>query len=199
MRVEWAACGADASHNVARGRRRRVSPGDKITVTVEVSGGSVPFVGLGIENPIGYSEVLFAAPYQFSVQIPSRVSLRRYTVVAGLVGKGKEGSVAAISIDVERPDGPTKLEVEPSLLVPAAGAMGYLSAYATYSDGTRVEVTQSTLTRWSSDSPDVAAVTEAGQVSAIRPGSAKIFVQNGGQTAIVPVAVSKRRAADPKP
>lgn len=176
-----------------------VSPGDKITVTVEVSGGSVPFVGLGIENPIGYSEILSAAPYQFSVQIPSRVSLRRYPVYAGFFGKGKEGSVAAIFIDVERPDGPTRLEVEPSILVSAPGAMGYLSAYATYTDGMRVEVTQSTLTRWSSDSPEVAAVTEAGVVTAIRPGSAKIFVQNGGQTRIVPVTISKKRAADPKP
>ena len=176
-----------------------VSPGDKITVTVEVSGGSVPFVALGIENPIGYSEILPAAPYQFSVQIPSRVSLRRYPVYAGFVGKGKEGSVAAIFIDVERPDGPTKLEVEPSLLVPTAGTIGYLSAYATYVDSTRVEVTQSTLTRWSSDSPGVAAVSDLGVVTAIRPGSAKIFVQNGGQTAIVPVTVSKKRAGDLKP
>ncbi len=155
---------------------------------------------MGIENPIGYIKILFAAPYRFPVEIPSRITLRRYPVIALDVQKGKEGSGAEIFIDVERPDLPTKLEVEPSVLVrAAAGSTSYLSAYATYTDGDREEVTISTLTRWSSDSPDVATVTQAGYVTAVRPGSAKIFVQNGGQTAIVPVTVSKARTAGGKP
>ena len=61
-----------------------VSPGDKIAVTVEVAGGRVPSVVLAVENPIGYTEALFSPPFRFTVQIPSRVTLRRYTVVAGL-------------------------------------------------------------------------------------------------------------------
>jgi hypothetical protein len=177
-----------------------VHPGQVVTVTASVSGGTFPYVILGAENPIGYSETLFAPPYQFSVPVPPRISLRRYSLMAGCTASSKEGAYARVSIDVERPDAPVKVEVQPSLLNLVVDGTGLLFAYATYADDATEDVSQSTLTKWSSDSPDVVTVTDDGRVIAVGPGAAKITMENAGQIAVVPVTVkTSRPAANGKP
>jgi len=170
-----------------------VKPGDTMTVTVKVSGGTVPSLALLTENPIGYTKVLMAPPYNFEIRIPSEISLQRYSVSA-LCYVGEEAKVAQILIDVERPDAPEKLAVNFRALELEVGESVCSSARATYADGIEAGVTYSTLTKWSSDSPEVATVID-GRVSAVGPGSAKISVENGGQVAVVPVTVKNAEPA----
>jgi hypothetical protein len=53
-----------------------VRPGETITVTVTVSGGTVPLVVLGVT--FRYHAMLMAPPHRFSVRIPSEATLGRY-------------------------------------------------------------------------------------------------------------------------
>lgn len=177
-----------------------VKPGETISVTVSVTGGTVPDVVLAVENPIGYSEGRMAPPYTFLVPIPPSTSLGRYSVIAAVLGRqGDEGIHDRVFVDVERPDAPVKLELNLHFLSLEVGDTGYLRAQATYTDGVEEEVTKSTRTKWSSDAPEVAAVADDGRVSVRAPGFAKITVENGGRTAVVRAAVTAPRPIDRKP
>ena len=158
-----------------------VKPGETLAVTVATSGSFRMMVVIG-QDPIGFTGPLMAPPYRFSVQIPSHISPRRYTLTAvGAIEAGKGTTSDPISIDVERPDAPVSLTVEPSFLRLEVGGRGYLRLVATYADTSTADIGQSTLTTCSSDSPDVATVTNDGRVVAAGPGFAKITVENGGE------------------
>lgn len=177
-----------------------VNPGQTFAVTVSASGANFQMVVVIGQDPIGDSQWLTAPPYHFSIRIPSRISPRRYTLTAdGATTPGQGATSPPIWIDVERPDAPVSVKVDPSLLIMRVGDPGYLFANATYADGTTEDVSQSTLTRWSSDSPNVASVTDDGRVTATGSGSARITVENGGRRAVVTVTVTDRKpAGEPK-
>jgi uncharacterized protein YjdB len=177
-----------------------VKPGESLAVTVATSGATFRMVAVIGENPIGFSQVLTAPPYRFSVRIPSHISPRRYSLTAvGNIAPGQNSTSDPISIDVERPDAPVSVSAEPSFLRLEVGGRGYLRLIATYGDTSTADIGQSTLTTCSSDSVDVATVTNDGRVVAAGPGSARITVENGGQTTVVPVTVEDRRPVRERP
>lgn len=169
-----------------------VHPGQNLTVVVEASGANFQMVTVIGQDPIGFGPVLTAQPYRFTIQIPAQISPRRYTLTAsGVTSPGHGASSTPVSIDIERPDAPASVVVEPSLLDVQAGEPGYLRAVATYDDGITLDISQSLLTTWSSDNTDVATVTNDGRVATFAPGFAKITIENGGRIAVVPVKVRK--------
>ncbi len=173
-----------------------VKPGETLAVTVAATGAAFRIVVLVGYDPIGTMEPLMAPPYKFSVPIPSTISPRRYSLTAiGSIRPDENVTSDPISIDVERPDPPVSITVEPSFLRLEVGGRGYLRLIATYADTSEADIGQSTLTKCTSDSPDVATSTDDGRVLAIGPGSAKITVENGGKTTMVPVAVTAKRRA----
>jgi uncharacterized protein YjdB len=178
-----------------------VKPGETLAVTVAASGAPFRVVVLVGYDPIGTMMPLMAPPYRFSVPIPSTIRPGRYLLTAiGSVRPDEDHNVQSdpVSIDVERPDAPVSIRTEPSSLSLEVGGPGYLRLVATYADSSEVDIGRSTLTACTSDSPDVATTTNDGRVVATGAGSAKITVENGGQTAIVPVTVTARRPA-PRP
>jgi uncharacterized protein YjdB len=86
----------------------------------------------------------------------------------------------------------TSLQVTPDLASVAAGGQVQLAAAATYSDGTRVDVTSQVV--WSSSVTAVATVANAagsnGKVSALAVGSSTITATLAGQTASASITVT---------
>jgi len=169
-----------------------VSPGQVVLVTVAASGAQFEMVTLFGKNPLPQGNVLTTPPYEFSIQVPSDIGLGRYTFFAdGATGPGQGASSDPISIDVERSDAPISLDVSPSVLANmSVGDKGYLTQVdAAFADGSTLDVKNSTLTSFQSDTPSVATVDSNGIVNAIAPGLASIYVSYGGLSFQVPVSV----------
>ncbi len=166
-----------------------VSPGQAITVNVAISG-NVEQVSLIGEGPLGTDQVLSTAPYSFTIEIPPKVSPRNYTLTAVAVStQGQPVFSNTISLDIERSDTPLSVGAQPSSLTLVAGGGGFLSALATYADGTTAEVTQSKQTACASDTASVATVDSVGRVTAVSPGSAIVTITFSGKSVQVPVTV----------
>jgi hypothetical protein len=166
------------------------SPGQTLAVTVAASGANFQMVSVIGQAPLGFSGVLSAPPFQFSIQIPSDTSPRRYTLTAvGTIAPGQNVTSAPISIDVERSDAPTAVNVEPALLMLRVSDPGFLRVVATYADDSTADVSQSTQIVYASDKPAVATVDSVGRVTAVGPGSASISIAFGGNSVQVPVTV----------
>lgn len=88
--------------------------------------------------------------------------------------------------NVERPDRPVSLDIQPSVLTLSAGKEIPLTVTGTYRDGSTAVLTKSTKTTYASQDPSVATVTSEGVVKAVAPGDTNIVV-NG--TILISVTV----------
>ncbi len=168
-----------------------VNPGQTINITVSSSGPTFAQVIVIGQDPIGFSKVLMGPPYQFSIQIPSKIRPGRYTLTAsGATARGQGAESDPISIDVEPADSPSKIRVEPSSLSLPVGGRSGLRVIGKYSDGSTVDLSRSTQTTYMSESTSVATVTSEGLVTAVSPGSAQIIID---KTIRVEVTVGRGR------
>jgi hypothetical protein len=145
-----------------------VNSGRAITVTVEASGtfSKVFLVG---KDPIGFTKYLTAPP------------------------PGQNVYSDPVSIDVERSDAPRRYNVDPpSLTFDRLGESETLSVTGVFADGSRVDITHSTLTKYSSYKPAVATVDANGVVKAVRPGSTSILI-NGAISIPVTICLKPQR------
>jgi uncharacterized protein YjdB len=167
-----------------------VNPGQTLSIAVTVSGGVVTNVFVVGENPIGWSQVLVSPPYQFTIQMPVGISPRNYQLTAtGVNASGQSFDSDPVTIDVERDDAPVSIDSNLSSLNEAIGDTGYLRVNATYSDASTLDVTESSLVSYASDTPTVATVDNVGRVTAVAPGAANITVTYGPLSKTVPVFV----------
>lgn len=180
-----------------------VAVGTTLVVTVEVT----PFEFRGVKlmgdfPDATFTEIATMQPYKIAVQITKYVGVGVHTIVA-LGVRGEDGrkwvTSDEISIDVEPKDKALKLH---------SNMMGVLSLYptgetfqcligATFGDGSGNDVTRSTRTTYTSDSPGVVSVTKEGLVTAVSAGSAKITIRNGDAVLVLRVTVP-RHPGDPK-
>ncbi|MGO9095163.1 MAG: Ig-like domain-containing protein [Bryobacteraceae bacterium] len=166
--------------------------GQPLTVTVAASpDGAFQFVALMTDLPLASDPVLAAPPYQFTIQIQPDAASRRYTITAiGVAGSTQAAVSAPVSIQVERPDTPRQLTAEPSTL-----SFDYVSegsaliVYGSFSDGSTVDLTDSSLITYSSDTPGIVTADNYGVVTAVGPGSANVLVTYAGTTIQVPAEV----------
>jgi hypothetical protein len=167
-----------------------VQPGEMVTFKVEVSGGVKEVIVIA-EDPIENSQLVTGPPYEFTIRIAARISLRSYHFTAlSFVKPGQPVYSKPISLKVDRTERPVSTHVQPSVLNLSVGDLGYLQVTGTYSDGSTSNITQSMSTEYISRSPSVATVKGDGRVTAVGPGSTQIVI-NGD--CIVPVTVSKSR------
>ena len=129
------------------------NPGQTIPVTVNADPSAFQTVVVAGQFPIGVSQILTAPPYQFQLQIPSYIEPGPYSLTAlGVTQAGNVIGSAPITIAIERPDSPQQLEPSLSTL-----SFNYivddvaLCVHGTFSDGSRADLTRSTLTTWASD------------------------------------------------
>jgi hypothetical protein len=156
-----------------------VNPGQMLGVTVvETPSGSFTQVVIIGENPIGFSPILTAPPYQFTIQIPTGIAPGQYSLTAsGVTTPGNGANSDPIPIDVEPPSSPVSVRVQPSILCfDSAGQQIPLRVIGTFGDGSTADVTESTQTLYSSTSTAVASVSSVGIVTAVGPGSANVTV-----------------------
>ena len=108
------------------------------------------------------------------------------------MGPGKSVDSQPISINVERPDPPRRLETEPpGLSFRAIDGGAYISLYGFFADGSKVDLTHSTLTKYVSEDPRIATVDESAVVTPTGFGVTGIRISNGGSAVRVPVGVRK--------
>ena len=173
-----------------------VNPGQTFTVSI-TSSGTTTFQSLFTiaKYPIGISTNATSTPAQVSVAIPLDIDCGIYSLMAeGIITPGQIVYSPSISIDVERPDLPTKLTASPrSLIIESLGEQTSVELRATFADNSVLHVTQSTLLTYSSSNTSVATVDSSGKITAVGPGNSWVTVTYtvGGQSLplIVPVTV----------
>lgn len=175
-----------------------VTPGQTISVTV-TSPASVSFqlVGFSAQNPLpSASSLATAVPAQFSLTVPANTQPGKYMLTAdGVTASGQDAHSDTILIDVERADLPTALRT----VMPGTLALDVLGEefpeklLATFSDGSVLDVTNSTYVTFSSSNTSIATVSSTGMVTAGVAGSATItatYTLNGQSVQLaIPVTV----------
>jgi hypothetical protein len=173
-----------------------VNPGQVLTVSVSISGTFQQIAIIG-EGPIGLSQVLSSAPYQFSLQIPTSLPARSYQLTAaGMISQGQVVYSDPVSITVEPASAPTLVNVQtPSLDFGVVGDQIPLRVVGTMSDGSTMDLTRSASTTYSSDTPSVATVSSSGVVTAVSPGKCRIIVNGAWDVSVTveqPISVAPR-------
>jgi hypothetical protein len=171
-----------------------VNPGSSFAVTVTASpADGVRRIVLLPQYPLKVKgEVMRSAPpYQFTVEVPENIWADRFGVSAiALLADGpvRDGP---IEVDVERADPPVRLETQLSYLgFDYIGDMGHLLVYGYFADGSKMDLTHSSLTRYVPGSVTVVRVSREGLATATGPGSTIITVENKGAKALVKVFVA---------
>lgn len=150
--------------------RSIVNPGQ--TVTVKVTSRDATFRHLVVRGPGGYTPES-DIPGQYNISIPKEAccGTRRITAV-GVLKTAEEPVYSSISIDVERPDLPVKLQANPSQLFfdsPGVIPLPFLFR-AFFRDGSNPDVRESSRVTYSSANPAIAKIDKAGWVYALLPG-----------------------------
>ncbi|HXP68384.1 MAG TPA: hypothetical protein VOA88_03795 [Candidatus Dormibacteraeota bacterium] len=181
-----------------------VHPGQAVTVIVTpTQGGSFSKVFLVAEHPIGIgaNQVLTDPPYQFSITIPNNIgSARKYFVGAtSIASSGQSGKALRIHLDVEPSVAISSIAVHPSTIrFIRPGDAIPLSVAGTFTDGSIMDITQSSGTTYTSGDTTAVTVGTTGVVTAIGLGNlgiTPVIAQYGNQ--IFSVQVSTKRLPPP--
>jgi hypothetical protein len=174
-----------------------VGPGQTVSVVVSSPAGvSFSSVLLRGEDPIGFSDAASALPATFSITIPAEIDCRPYSLRAlGITVAGNAADSDFIDLDVERADMPISLSSQfPGLTMEAQGQLSPMMLSATFSDGSTLQVTESTKVTYQSTNTSVFTVDGTGTATAVAPGSASLVAtyqnSNGPNLQIsIPVTV----------
>jgi Bacterial Ig-like domain (group 2) len=169
-----------------------VSPGETIFVDVAVSGEPLIGANIAAADPIKDSQVLSAPPYHFPITIPTKITPGLYALTAeGRSPHSELQTSQPISIDVERPDSPQSITTDLSRLELAVGDQSDIAVIGTYGDGSTVELTKSTQTKYTTARPGVVSVSSDGLVTGLAVGSTEIVINHKGNKAEVRVIVTR--------
>jgi len=156
-------------------------PGQTMQVKVSATAGAFLGVVLAGPDPIPWPEtILTHPPYEFFVAIPSSIKPGIYWMRA--VGSTTEhGHIRSeiLNIDVERPDLPASISIDlPRTVRFSVGESDVMRVFGKFSDGTQVELTRSTKTRYKATPEGVVSVNKDGVITAISPGEAQVSVDD---------------------
>lgn len=178
-----------------------INPGQTIQVTV-TSPANVSFKAVAVVGePIGISRIATSLPATFSFSLPTDISCRSYKLTAlGMTPTGQEMDSPTVLIDVERPDLPISLSASiPIITLDHLGQTFPIGISATFSDGSVLDVTDSSNLLYSSSNSNVAEVDATGILTALAVGNATLTATYAGNLQInIPVTVPTQ-ALDPSP
>ncbi len=165
-----------------------VTPGATVTITITGSGAAFAQAAVYATDPLGFCAAPSGPPFQCSIQVPSDTDAGTYLLTAAaLDGTGNETDSAPVTIDVEPPAAPASIAALPASLTNLwIGDQAALRIIGTNSDGSRIELTESTQTTYVPQAQGIITVSADGLVTAVAPGSTTILI-NG--TLSVPVTV----------
>ena len=168
-----------------------VNPGQTVPITVTATGGDFLTVAVVSTDNFPEPELPYAPPYTASVQVPTDLPLGKYYITAlGAIVPGSPINSDSVMIDVELPDAPVSLTVQPAAMGLRIGDVGNIGdIIATFNDQSTLDVFGSTQVTFQSDTPSVATVDAYGIVTAITPGVANINVSYGNLSFPVSVGV----------
>lgn len=180
-----------------------VQPGEILHIDVSVPSDK-QVRGMTIISPLGMSnEVRESLPWSFTLTIPKDDSvggggplLGKHPVYAhaNLVGPRSDAGIDAIIIvDVERPDMPIQLWTQNSRILPEAfGEEERIIVVGIFSDGSELELNESSCLSFASSDENVAAVASDGKVTAVGPGHAMItaIYRRGDDRVQLPIPVN---------
>jgi hypothetical protein len=152
-----------------------VNPGQNVKVTV-TSPANERFEAVAIMSRGGISGDATSVPAELSVQIPRNSDCGKYLVsVSGRTVSGQAVS-AYLELDVERADAPTELAFlnDWRQLDLRAGEDFHLNVLATFSDGSNLEVTDSSYVTYRSSNTRVATVDRNGEIMSKGAGHATV-------------------------
>jgi hypothetical protein len=153
------------------------------TVNITVSADpSVQNVSLIAQIPLPQPQTGSSAD-QFTLTLPTTIPPGLYNLTA--VGTNSNGLVqsAPVAIDVE-PQYLGAISIVPTVLtLNSVGDQYPLHVIGTYSNGTKLDVTQSTQLSYSSYNTQIATVSSSGMITAVAAGQTFILVQENGSTA----------------
>jgi hypothetical protein len=176
-----------------------VNPGQTLSVTVTSPPNTAFSQVAVIGEPISLAAIATSTPAQFSISIPTKISCRRYTLVAvGITSSGQDVESPEALIDVERPDLPTSLYTQmPAIEFDNLGETLPVTISANFSDGSTFEVTESSKLVYNSSNTDVATVNATGMVMASGVGKATIIATYGSNIHITIPIIVPPQALDP--
>lgn len=183
-----------------------VRPGQTVTIAVSADSAVHKLVLMG-QHPLGMARPTIdgatglvaqgqgeGRPLQFLLTIPTAVQPGSYRVTA--LGRTSAGAVEskALALDVERPDAPTRIWAEPSIIqFTHLGDQIPLRVLGAFADGSRAELTRSSYTKFASADPRVASITSTGMVTAAEQGRTSILVRTPSADYSIPVRVQEDR------
>jgi Bacterial Ig-like domain (group 2) len=181
-----------------------VRPGQTVTISVSANS-SVQKLVLTGQNPLGMAHPVSGGaaglvaqgqgeghPLQFSLTIPTVIQPGTYHVTA--VGRTAGDTVESntLALDVERPDAPTRIWAEPSVIqFTRVGDQIPLRVLGTFPDGSQLELTRSSRTTFVSSDPRIASITATGMVTAVKEGRTSILVRTPSADYSIPVRVQE--------
>jgi hypothetical protein len=187
-----------------------VRPGQLLHIEVSITPGKIIDGPIAIVSELGVSnEIRESPPYSFTMTVSQEdyvgagsPLIGKHSITAFGRVKGQEGyGLAAIDVDVEESDVPTKLSASgnmmsqhgpPGLRFFGAGAQQSLAISGKFPNGDEFDVTNSTYLKLVSANPKVVSVSEEGMLTSIGSGNTSItaLYQLGAQTLQVSVPVS---------
>lgn len=172
-----------------------VNPGVAVTVTIKAPPSAFQSVSIIGDGPFALSTGLSAPPYQYSYPIPAGFASGRYHFkAAGVTASGETVYSDPIEVDIEQSDKARKLQSEWQSVTLGDQENVPLLIWGVFPDGSKIDVTRSGRTAYTSDRPGVASVSSEGSVSAIGAGKAKITVKYDDKTIVVPVVITQSPA-----
>lgn len=156
-----------------------VNPGQTITVSVN-SPSNTTFTKVLVmgDSSIKPTALANSLPAQVSVIIPQKIALGKHFLTAmGATGTGSQPQYSAqVSIDVERPDMPTRLKADPVAIIfgSSQGDTERVGISGTFSDGSYLDVSGSSYVNFASSNTSVATVDSNGFVTSVAQGTATI-------------------------
>ena len=155
-----------------------VHPGETITVSLATSPANVAvqFAALMGEGPLGTGPILNSLPAKVSIVIPKVESARTYMLTAvGVTTTRQRMRLSSILLDVEPSDPPTSLATELNLLTfESQGEEAPIQLLGKFSDGSTMEVTESSNVTYASMNTDVVTVSKTGTIKAVATGEANV-------------------------
>lgn len=154
-----------------------VNPGQTFSVTV-TSSGNATFTNVAVvaENLLDLSDLAASLPAQFSLTVPTNIPCRPHMLTAiGTTASGQSAHSSTIFVDVERPDLPSSVAaLLSSFSFQSLGEQVPITLTAKFSDGSVLDVTESSYVTYTSSNTAVATVNRHGMVTAAGAGSTTV-------------------------
>jgi|GEM_PF-3709547 len=169
-----------------------VAPGQKVVVRYEAD----PFVGpVTLYASSDYVEIYPGEKRSFILDLPPDMPSGRCTLTL----EADNGDFSRITINVEIAAAPKSIRIDPDgLLFDKTGQKRYLKVTGFLPNGTEKDLTRSFNTRYSSTHPDIATVSDKGEVQAKKPGEAAISAAYAGLSFSIKVRVAEENGDVPE-